>query len=256
MAWIESHTVLSRHRKVKETARALRLRPAYLIGHLHLLWHAALEQQEDGDLSKWTDEFLAECADYPGDAPQFVRLLQEHKWLDGRLLHDWPDYAGKYLMAKYAKDHREKLLSIWSRHGRIYGKTRESLGIPNGTQFEPKPTVPNPTYLPRGEERARVEATQADVDRAKTVLNLYPSKASKDRRPVKKSLLDQNALAAKIAKNREYPWEEHAQLECLNPTPLDLGNWVTKMPDEVAIQTLRDASRPENSASLSDGWAA
>lgn len=120
--WIESHTVLSRHRKVKETARALRIRPAYLIGHLHLLWHAALEQAEDGDLTCWSDEFIAESADFPGDAPQFVRLLQDHGWLDGRLVHDWPDYAGKFLMGKYAGSHRERLVEIWAKYGRIYGK--------------------------------------------------------------------------------------------------------------------------------------
>jgi hypothetical protein len=122
LAWIESHTVLSRHRKVKETARALRIRPAYLIGHLHLLWHAALEQAEDGDLTRWSDEFIAESADFPGDAPQFVQLLQDHGWLDGRLLHDWIDCAGKYLIGKYAKKHRPVLVEIWAKYGKIYGK--------------------------------------------------------------------------------------------------------------------------------------
>ena len=143
MAWIESHTVLSRHRKVKETARALRIRPAYLIGHLHLLWHAALEQAEDGDLTRWTDEFIAESADYPGDAPQFVQLLQDHGWLDGRLLHDWTDYAGKFLMGKYAKDHRDRLVEIWAKHGRTYGKKPPN-PIPSDSQQNPNQTPPTP----------------------------------------------------------------------------------------------------------------
>ncbi|OPZ96986.1 MAG: hypothetical protein BWY70_01608 [Bacteroidetes bacterium ADurb.Bin408] len=80
MAWIESHTVLRNHRKVLLLSRALRLNTAQTIGHLHLLWHAALEQQENGDLSKWSDDLIAELAGYTGDAPQFVRLLQN---LDG-----------------------------------------------------------------------------------------------------------------------------------------------------------------------------
>jgi hypothetical protein len=97
MPWVESHTVLTRHRKLIELSKELRLKPVYAMGHLHSLWHVALEQAEDGDLSSWSDEFIADSAQYPADAPQFVRLLQNHGWLDGKLLHDWLDYAGRYL---------------------------------------------------------------------------------------------------------------------------------------------------------------
>lgn len=104
MAWIESHTVLMRHRKLVDLARDLRLRKSYAMGHLHALWHTALEQQEDGDMSRWTDEMIAECADYPGSAPQFVTLLRKHRWLDGdSRIHDWWQYAGPYLRGKYKK---------------------------------------------------------------------------------------------------------------------------------------------------------
>jgi len=116
VAWIESHTVIMRHRKLLELATELRIRPAYAMGHLHSLWHAALEQQEDGDLSLWSDEFIAQMADFPGDAPQFVRLLQKHNWLEGKLLHDWLDYAGKYLTAKYRTANPKKLRQILLKH--------------------------------------------------------------------------------------------------------------------------------------------
>lgn len=122
--WIESHTRTIRLRKCREMAGELRLRPVYLLGHLHVLWHAALEQQEDGDLSSWSDEFIADQAEYPGDAPQFVRLLQKYRWLDGKTIHDWLDYAGRYLIRKYASSHRDKLVAIWQKHGRAYGSDR------------------------------------------------------------------------------------------------------------------------------------
>lgn len=109
-----------------ELATDLRLRPVYAMGHIHALWHAALEQQEDGDLSSWTDEFIAESAQYPGDAPQFVSLLRTHRWLDGRVLHDWLDYAGRFLIAKYHYTNRALLKSIWLKHGRHYGKSTAS----------------------------------------------------------------------------------------------------------------------------------
>ena len=145
MAWIESHTILKRHRKVASLAHALRLRRSYAIGHLHLLWHEALDQQDDGDLSSWSDEFIAESSDYPGDAPQFVRLLQEVGWLDGKLLHDWLDYAGAFLRKRYASGNRERLVAIWAKHGRVYGETpNQPVSNPQPIRGKPPP-VPNQT---------------------------------------------------------------------------------------------------------------
>ncbi len=151
MLWIESHVTLGRHPKLRNLARELRLRPAYATGHLHLLWHAALEVSEDGDLSSWPDELIAEAADYPGDAPQFVRLLQKHRWLeDNKLLHDWLDYAGKYLISKYSSKKRERLVVIWEKHGRVYGDKKATDGRPVGDHqlVAPDPTPPNLTKPP------------------------------------------------------------------------------------------------------------
>lgn len=150
MPWIESHTVLLRHRKLLELARELRLRPSHALGHLHALWHAALEQQEDGDLSSWTDEFIADSSDYPGDAPKYVRLLQKHGWIDGRLLHDWLDYAGAFLTGKYHTSKRGRLSDIWRKHGREYGK-REAVSEKSLESHSTLPNQPNrtlPTYQP------------------------------------------------------------------------------------------------------------
>ena len=144
MPWIESHTVLIRHRKLREFARELRIRPAYALGHLHALWHAALEQREDGDLSSWTDDFIAETSDYPGDTPQYVRLLQKHEWLDGKILHHWLDYAGRYLIKKYGQANRPRLVEIWAKHGRLYGETQQR---PNRDLIENTQYLPHLQYL-------------------------------------------------------------------------------------------------------------
>jgi len=116
MAWTQSHTVLIRHRKLVELARALRIKPVYALGHLHALWHAALEQQEDGDLSSWSDDLLAHASCYDGAGPQYVSLLRLHGWLDGGLIHDWLDYAGRYLETKYRTSNPEKLAAIYAKH--------------------------------------------------------------------------------------------------------------------------------------------
>jgi hypothetical protein len=113
-----------RHRKLIELAKDLRLAPVHVMGHLHALWHAALEQQEDGDLSSWSDEVIAQMSCYPGDAPQYVRLLQTHGWLDGKLIHDWPDYAGKYLVAKYRTSNAKKLRQILFKFRSVNSQTK------------------------------------------------------------------------------------------------------------------------------------
>jgi hypothetical protein len=121
VAWIESHTVLIKHRKLVSLARDLRLKPVYCLGHLHAFWHAVLEQQEDGDLSAWSDEQIAEISSWQGDAVRYVQLLQLHGWLTGRKVHDWLDYAGLFLSRKYSTSNRQRLVDIWNKHGREYG---------------------------------------------------------------------------------------------------------------------------------------
>ena len=143
MPWIESHTVLTRHRKLIELSKELRLKPVYAMGHLHSLWHVALEQAEDGDLSSWSDEFIADSAQYPADAPQFVRLLQKHGWLDGKLLHDWLDYAGRYLEAKYRTSNPERLSEIYKKHGR--SKDGKKSVCSQTKVIPPNQTLPNLT---------------------------------------------------------------------------------------------------------------
>lgn len=122
MPWIESHTNVSRHRKTVECASALRIPVVHFVGHLHLLWHAVLEQQADGDLAKWSDAAISAAALYTGSAPRFVAVLISNGFLDSdRKIHDWLDYAGKYLTRKYGTSDKQRLIEIWAKHGRQYG---------------------------------------------------------------------------------------------------------------------------------------
>ena len=121
MAYITSDTVLIRHRKLLALAKDLKLKPVYVMGHLHALWHAALEQEDSGDLSRWSNEFIAESAAYSGDADRFVTLLYKHKWLDGethglKVIHDWLDHVGKYLRECKYRRNPEKYEEIINLH--------------------------------------------------------------------------------------------------------------------------------------------
>jgi hypothetical protein len=88
----------------------------------------------------------------------------------------------------------------------------------------------------------RPRATQADHDRALEVARLYPDKAPKDGRPISFTPYTLNLLATRIAKHRAYPWEDHAKLMRMVPTPQDGRNWVEEMPNPIGLEKLRKAA--------------
>ncbi|WP_067931222.1 hypothetical protein [Alicyclobacillus kakegawensis] len=61
MAWIESHQELARHPKTKKLARELNDTVRGAIGLLHLLWWWAMDYAEDGDLSRFDYEDIADA---------------------------------------------------------------------------------------------------------------------------------------------------------------------------------------------------
>lgn len=158
MPWIESHTVLLRHRKLLQLSAALSLDPVTTMGHLHALWHTVLEQQEDGDLTEWPDELIARAAAYKGDPSLFVRELQSKKWLDGKIVHDWMDYAGRYLTNKYRTSNPRRLNAIL----RLHQVRRKSVSSPSKVRPKSdKITVPDLT-LPNQENQEQ-EHARADT---------------------------------------------------------------------------------------------
>ncbi len=154
MPWIESHSVLVRHRKLKEFARELKIKPVTAMGHLHALWHTAIEQAEDGDLSKWSEGAICDAAQWEGSEKEFLEAVLSSGFMDtGYLLHDWLDYAGRYLTSKYKTSNHERLVEIWAKFGKFYGKegNRNSLPLPKVSPpnlTEPNLTTKHPPYPP------------------------------------------------------------------------------------------------------------
>lgn len=127
MAWIESHQTVWEHAKTRKAARRLGIPAVQLVGHLHALWHWAIDHAEDGNLSKYDTEDIAIAARWDGDPDEFVDALTHcgpgdsagflerggaygdpGDSLVGELvLHDWWDYAGK-LIDRRRKDRERK----------------------------------------------------------------------------------------------------------------------------------------------------
>lgn len=98
---------------------------------------------EDGDLSKYTPEqvvFGLEKTD-----KTLYDALKTSNWIDADdFIHDWLDYAGRYLKSKYHTANPLKYKEILDKY---LGRTK---GLPKGKakSQKPKPKVIQPTYLP------------------------------------------------------------------------------------------------------------
>lgn len=114
MSWIKSESEIQRNPKFGRAARALGITKAALIGHLHMLWWWAVDYAQDGVISAYDNEDIAEAIEWKGDIAKFINALincggDGHFGLlerteDGDLIiHSWEDHCAK----KYEKRKKE-----------------------------------------------------------------------------------------------------------------------------------------------------
>jgi hypothetical protein len=161
MPWVQSHSNLRGHPKLKRAARMAGCSQPEMAGHLHFLWWWALDTQPDGDLSAYDPEDIAEAAGFTGDADLFVTALvdcgpgDKHGFLDPDMtLHDWDEYGGAY--RRKVEAGRQSAKRRWERDKAEKPEPDDANLMPThmgddgylmGTQW-----VPN-TEERRGEER-------------------------------------------------------------------------------------------------------
>ena len=107
MAWIKSNQELAQHPKLKRLMRALGISAPDAIGRLHLLWWWVMNYAQDGDLSNFEPEDIADAMMWDGDPQRLVDALVEcggnkYGFLEfsedgGLRIHDWMEHGGKYL---------------------------------------------------------------------------------------------------------------------------------------------------------------
>ncbi len=98
MAWIELHQTLPTHRKTMKLRRILKIKTPQAVGHVAMLWLWSLDNAPDGDLSQVDAEDIAEAAEWPKTAEEFVSALKEAGFIDDNMqLHDWGEYAGRLM---------------------------------------------------------------------------------------------------------------------------------------------------------------
>lgn len=99
MAWLQVHQELGRHPKIKRLSKALGVTTPTAIGHLLYLWWFALDYAQDGDISAFSPEEIAEAALWESDASKFLSAMTNCGFIDNSTdgmsaIHDWDDYAG------------------------------------------------------------------------------------------------------------------------------------------------------------------
>lgn len=106
MAFIEVHQTLPSHRKIMRLRRLLKIEPAQAVGHMVSLWCWALDNAQDGNLSPFEADEVAEAAMWKKDPEKFYQAMQESGFVDeDNYLHDWDDYAGRLMeQREYRKE--------------------------------------------------------------------------------------------------------------------------------------------------------
>ena len=101
MAWIESHQELGRHPKIKMLSKILGKELPEVVGYMNYLWWWAMDYAQDGDLTRYPSESIADAASWEGDPDTFVAALVTVGFVDrdenGMRLHNWDKYTWRVL---------------------------------------------------------------------------------------------------------------------------------------------------------------
>ena len=103
MVWIPAHQELGEHPKTKRAAKRLEVSRPTMVGHLVFLWWWAMDYAQDGDLSNYGNDEVADAAGWQGDPDVFVAALSDVGFIDSDelgqhySLHDWDEYGGKLI---------------------------------------------------------------------------------------------------------------------------------------------------------------
>lgn len=100
------------HPKFRTLQRILGLPQYSVVGLLESLWMLASQFTDEGDITRFSAQQIADYAGYDGDAESLIDQMVESKWLDridGRLLvHDFLDHAPSFIYERNKKRNQRK----------------------------------------------------------------------------------------------------------------------------------------------------
>lgn len=168
MAWIESHQEVGRHPKTKKLARLLGVNLPTAVGHLHYFWWWALDFAQDGLLTKYDADDIADAMQWDGDPNTLLDAMISAGYIDdtdeGLAIHDWAEYAGK-LLERRAKDRARKRAAAEAAgvpqpiRRKSAGKDEEYDETPSASFVTNQPTVPNQPKQTNSDQPDRTDST-------------------------------------------------------------------------------------------------
>lgn len=103
------------HPKTRKLARLLSVHRSQAIGHMMMVWWWALEYAQDGDLGRYSNDEIADAADWPGDPDLFVTSAVEcgpdgaDGFFNANLtIHNWDQYAGRLIDRRTSEAERKR----------------------------------------------------------------------------------------------------------------------------------------------------
>lgn len=249
MAWIESHQELGRHPKTRALARILGVSRVTAVGHLQFLWWWALDYAQDGDLSRYSAEDIADGCDWEGNAAELIDGLEQAGFIDrdgdGMRLHDWNDYAGRLIEKREAnaqrtrqwrerttqRTHTERITNAHATHNEratydatVPNRTQPDLTVPNQTKPENADASASgaraPHKMPANAEQFDAVLEACDVPPEK--IPAYRSEANGSAKKLAGLGYGRGAILAGASAYR-------AQYPDTLPTPSALAKWVPRL---------------------------
>lgn len=88
--------------KFKKLKLKLQLPQWQVVGLLESIWKLAMSSAQAGDIGRYSDEDIAVCIEYAGDANELIEAMVESGWLDKDpefrlVIHDWSEHAPTWL---------------------------------------------------------------------------------------------------------------------------------------------------------------
>ena len=132
MAWIEYHTALRDHWKIKRLARILEVDYIYALGAISCLWLWCAEYAKDGNVTRFSDDEIRDAARCNSQKFSIEALKKCELINDKGKINDWNKHGLKLLAStrKRVKECRER---------KRYSNVTVTPTLPN----QPNLTLPN-----------------------------------------------------------------------------------------------------------------
>ena len=191
MAWIEVHQELIQHPKVKRLARMLDISKFEAAGRLFAFWCWALDYADNGDLSRFDANDIADAMEWEGDPQSLIEAMIDCgpgdssgfiERRDGTLfVHDWNDYMGRLLSMREKNRERKARQRVRQNASRdCHELVTRDITVTSPSCHEPVTGLPNqtvPNQTQQDQKNKNTHSAPVSLKPAEPILDLEGAQA-------------------------------------------------------------------------------